>query len=70
VKAVVRVAVNLPSRAIEVFKMQFDYSRIVEIGRKVVSGVGSPRAAHVKDGTPYFWWETINMLRIPWWVVQ
>ena len=66
----VRVAVNLLPLAIEVFKMQFDYSRIVEIGRKVVSCVGFPRSAHVKDATPYFWWETINMLRIPWWVVQ
>ena len=65
----VRVAVNLSPLAIEVFKMQFDYSRIVEIGRKVVSGVGS-RSAHAKDGTTYFWWETINMLRIPWRVMQ
>ena len=68
-KAKVRVAIDLPSLAIEVFKMQFDYSRIVEVGRKVVRGVGS-HSAHVKDGVSYLRRETIDMLRVPWLVVR
>ena len=68
-KAKVRVAIDLPSLAIEVFKMQFDYSRIVEVGRKVVRGVGS-HSAHVKDGVSYLRRETIDVLRVPWLVVR
>ncbi len=68
-KAKGRVAIDLPSLAIEVFKMQFDYSRIVEVGRKVVRGVGS-RSAYVKDGVSYLRRETIDMLRVPWLVMQ
>ena len=68
-KAKGRVAIDLPSLAIEVFKMQFDYSRIVEVGRKVVRGVGS-HSAHVKDGVSYFRRETIDMLRVPWIVTR
>jgi len=39
VKAAVRVAIYLAALAVEMFKVQFDYSRIGEVGRKVVSGV-------------------------------
>ena len=52
-QAKARFAIQLPSLAIEVFKMQFDYSRVVEIGRKVVRGAGS-LAAHVNHGISYF----------------
>jgi hypothetical protein len=68
-KAKGRVAIDLPSLAIQVFKMQFDYSRIVEVGRKVVRGVGS-HSAHVKDGVSYLRRETIDMLRVPWLIVR
>ena len=65
----VRVAVNLPPLAIEVFKMQFDYSRVIEVGRKVVRGVGS-HSAHAKDRISYLRREMIDMLRIPRLVVR
>jgi hypothetical protein len=40
VQAKARVAIHLPSLAIEAFKMQFDDPRKVEVGRKVMLGVG------------------------------
>jgi hypothetical protein len=69
VEAAVRVAKNLSSLTIEMFEMQPDYSRVVEIGRKVVRGAGS-LAAHANHGISYFRWEAINMFRIPGVVVR
>lgn len=63
-KTTVSVAIHFRSLAIEVFKVQPDYSCIVEIGRKVVRGVGS-RPAHVNDRISYFGRELVDMLRIP-----
>ena len=64
VKTKSRVAIHLPSLAIEVFKMQFDYSRMIEVGRKVVRGAGS-YSAHAKDRILYLRRKTIDVLRIP-----
>ena len=69
VKAAVRVAIYLAALAVEMFKVQFDYSRIGEVGRKVVSGVWC-HPAHVNDRVFYFRWKTVNMLRIPGLVVR
>ena len=63
-QAKVPLAIYLPSLAIEVFKMQFDYSRMVEIGRKVMRGVG-PHSTHVKNMISDFRREAIDMLWIP-----
>ena len=68
-EAAARVTKNFSSLAIEMFKMQPDYSRVVEIGRKVVRGAGS-LAAHVNHGISYFRWKAIDMLRIPGVVVR
>jgi len=69
VEAAVRVAKNLSSLTIEMFEMQPDYSRVVEIGRKIVRGAGS-LTAHVNHGISYLRWEAINMFRIPGVVVR
>ena len=69
VKAAVRVAIYLAALAVEMFKVQFDYSRILEVGRKVVSGVGC-HPAHAYDRVFYFRWKTVNVLRIPGLVVR
>ena len=63
-QANVPLAIHLPSLAIEVFKMQFDYSPTVEIGRKVMGGV-RPHSAHVKNRISDFRREAIDMLWIP-----
>ena len=68
-EAAVRVAKNLSSLTIEMFEMQPDCSRVVEIGRKIVRGAGS-LTAHVNHGISYLWWEAIKMFRIPGVVVR
>ena len=60
---------NWRSVAIEMFKVQFDYFRMVNIGRKVVSGVGY-HPAHVNYRVFYFRRKMVNMLRIPGLVVR
>jgi hypothetical protein len=52
----------------EIFKVQFDYSRIVDVGRKVLRS-GGPHSAHAKDSISYFWRKAINTFRTPWFVV-
>ena len=68
-QAKVPLAIHLPSLAIEVFKMQFDYPPTVEIGRKVMPGVG-PHSAHVKNRISDFRREAIDMLWIEGFVVR
>ena len=68
-KATVHVAMQKRLLAVEIFKVQFDYSRIVEVGRKVLRS-GGPHSAHAKDSISNFWWEAINTLRTPWYVVR
>ena len=63
-QATVGVAIDLLSLAIEMLKVQFDYSLIVEIGRKVMRGNGSC-AAHVNDSISYFRREMVNVISIP-----
>ena len=69
VKTAIRLAIYVASLAIEIFKVQSDYSRIVEVGRKVMRSGGS-YSVHVKDRISYFWWETINAFCTPRLVVQ
>src|SRR5215471_18910284 len=69
VKAAVHAAIYLAALAVEMLKVQFDYSGIVEVGRKVVSGVGC-RPAHVNDRVSYFRRKTVNVFRIPGLVVR
>src|SRR5215471_14703920 len=67
VKAAVHAAIYLAALAVEMLKVQFDYSGIVEVGRKVVSG---DRPAHVNDRVSYFRRKTVNVFRIPGLVVR
>jgi hypothetical protein len=69
VKATIRMAIYLAALAIEMFKVQFDYFRMVNIGRKVVSGAGC-HPAHVNDRVSYFRRKTVNVSRIPGFVVR
>jgi hypothetical protein len=69
VKATIRIAIYLASLAIEMFKVQFDYFRMVNIGRKVMSGVGC-HPAHVNDRVSYFGRKTVNVFSIPGLVVR
>jgi len=63
------VAICLASLAIEIFKVESDYSRIVEVGRKVMRSGGS-HSAHVKDRISHFRWETIDTFDTPRLIVQ
>jgi hypothetical protein len=48
----------------QMFEVQLDQSRIVEIGRKVVSGARL-MPAHADNSTPHLGRQLINMFRIP-----
>jgi len=49
----------------KMFEMQFDCSRIVEIGRKVLRGDGS-HPALAENSISNFRREALNALRTPW----
>ena len=64
-----RVAIHLPPLATEVFEVQSDYSRVIDVGCEVMPGVGC-HFAQANDRVSYLWWETIDMIRIPRLVVR
>jgi hypothetical protein len=49
--------------AVQMFKMQLNHVRAVEIGREIMTGTGI--AAHVDDGISHFRWQALDMFRIP-----
>lgn len=69
VEATISPAKSCLSITEEMFEVQLHQARIVEIGRKVVTG---PRwvSAHADNGIPNVGRQTFNMLRIPGIVVR
>jgi hypothetical protein len=49
--------------AVQMFKMQLNHVRTVEIGRETMTGMGI--AAHVGDGISHFRRQALDMFRIP-----
>ena len=49
--------------AVQMFKMQLNHVRTVEIGREIMTGMGI--AAHVDDGISHFRRQALDMVRIP-----
>jgi hypothetical protein len=49
--------------AVQMFKVQLNHARIVEVGGEIMTGTGI--AAHVDDGISHFGRQAFDMFRIP-----
>ena len=69
VQATISPAICCPLVTVQMFEVQLDQVRVVEIGRKVVTGVRW-MSAHADDSTPNLGRQPLDMFRIPGLVVS